>query len=83
MLLRDIFTAAVGSAIANRGIKNELGRQRMQDEEFEKQRRNEEINRRREEARASQREWERISKLNQERRKKGQPELPLPDRKYY
>ena len=81
--VRDVTATAIGSSIANRGIKKELRRQREEEERREKERRNEEDRRKREAAHRSQVEWEKVRKANEERRRKGQPELPYPDRFYW
>lgn len=51
--------------------------------EQERKNRKAEYERRHQEALDSQREWEAVRKANEERRRKGQPELPLPPRKWY
>ena len=88
--IRDVASTAIGASIANRGIEKEMKRQREADERRERQEKEdrkrrefEERERKREEAYQSQREWRAVQKANEERRRKGQPELPLPPRKWY
>lgn len=83
-LLKDILKIAVGTAIGNSAIdklkKKGLG-------EYEKERdlreQAKERERRHREAVESQRNWDAVKKANDERRRKGQPELPYPPRKWY
>ena len=81
--LRDVASAAIGGSIANRGVKKELRKQREEANEREKARRAEEDRKKREAAHRSQVEWENVRKANIERRRKGLPELPYPDRFYW
>ncbi|SFL05513.1 TPR repeat [Lachnospiraceae bacterium KH1T2] len=81
--VRDVAATAIGSSIANHGIKKELRRQREEEERREKERRAEEDMRKREAAHRSQIEWENVRRANEERRRKGQPELPYPHRFYW
>lgn len=69
--LGNVAAAAIGSAIGNRGIKKELKRQREAEEARERER-----------ARESRRMRDEVIKANMERRKKGQPELPVPPLEY-
>ena len=81
--LRDVAANAIGASIANRGIKKELERQRKEANERERARLEEEDRKKREAAHRSQVEWENVRKANEERRRKGLPELPYPDRFYW
>ena len=61
----------------------EEDRDRRDKRDAKRQAESAERERRRKEARDSQRAWEAVHKANMERRRKGQPELPYPPRKYY
>ena len=81
---RDVAATAAGVAIGN-SISDKRRRREM--EEHDRRREEQELARESRErsrrAYESQREYDRIVKLNEERRRKGQPELPLPRREYY
>lgn len=85
--LSSVAMGAVGTAIGTRGIRKELREQTkmMRKQEREEERKAEERRRydeKYERARQSQREFDAVRKANEERRRKGQPELPLPPRWY-
>lgn len=67
--------------------EKKLEKQRLEYEreqkEYEKKREREKRDERHRRAIQSQREWEAVRKANEERRRKGQPELPLPPRDWY
>ena len=80
----------IGNRAANRGERKELQKQtaylKKQTEIAEqeaKKRAFAEDERKRREAHESQLRWDAVSKENEKRRRKGQPELPLPPRWYY
>ena len=81
---RDVTATAAGVAIGN-SISDKRRRREMeeQDRKREEQELSRESRERSRRAYESQREYDRIVKLNEERRRKGQPELPLPRREYY
>lgn len=60
----------------------ELGREKAQKERVQTEEATESV-RRRQRAVESQRQWLAVKKANEERRRKGQPELPLPPREWY
>lgn len=74
---------AVSSYIANRSVVKAINRQTHVMEQQEKEKRRRQNDERRRRAYESQREWNRVAATNQERRRKGQPELPLPERHYW
>lgn len=61
----------------------EENRDRREARDAERQAKNAEYERKHQEARDSQRAWDAVHKANIERRRKGQPELPYPPRKWY
>lgn len=73
----------VSSYIANRSVVNAINRQTQVMEQQEKEKRRQQDDERRRRAYESQREWNRVAAINKERRRKGQPELPLPERHYW
>lgn len=81
--LRGVAATAIGASIANRGIKKELEIQRKEEQAREKSRTEEDDRRKREAAHRSQVEWREIDRINKERRRKGLPELPYPERFYW
>ena len=82
--MRDTASVAAGVVIGN-SISDKRRRKEM--EELERKRQDEADRRARAErhrrAVESQIEFDRVKKLNEERRRKGQPELPLPPREWY
>lgn len=82
-LLKDILKIAVGTAIGNRAIVNEEKRRAEYEKERDLREQAKERERRHREAVESQRNWDAVKKANDERRRKGQPELPYPPRKWY
>lgn len=82
--VRDTASVAAGVVIGN-SISDKRRRKEM--EELERKRQDEADRRARDErhwrAVESQIEFDRVKKLNEERRRKGQPELPLPPREWY
>lgn len=82
--VRDTASVAAGVVIGN-SISDKRRRKEM--EELERKRQDEADRRARSErhrrAVESQIEFDRVKKLNEERRRKGQPELPLPPREWY
>lgn len=82
--IRDAAAVAVGTAVGNRiSDKRRRREQEERDRRFEDEQRRKDSEERHRRAVASQREWERVKKLNDERRRKGLPELPLPDREWW
>lgn len=79
-ILGDIAKISIGTAIGNKGLRNDLAEDRRMRMEEAKAIENEERYRR---ARESQKEWEAVRQANMERRRNGQPELPYPPRYYY
>lgn len=82
-LLKDILKIAVGTAIGNSAIVNEEKRRAEYEKERDLREQAKERERRHREAVESQRNWDAVKKANDERRRKGQPELPYPPRKWY
>ncbi len=84
---KGIISTAIGTAIGSHQVKKSVDNQtKFMREEAERQQqeaRRAEYNRKHEEALRSQREWEAVKKANEERRRKGLPELPLPPRSWY
>lgn len=85
--VRNAASAGLGAWAATSGMRHEQKKQTaiMQDQakmqrQYEENRKREMRNAKHQQALNSQREWKRIQKINQERRRKGQPELPLPTR---
>ena len=83
----SIISSILGNAIGNYGVRKELRNQtRLMEEEAREAKREQERIRneeRRERARQSQREWDAVKRANDERRRKGEPLLPLPPRHYW
>lgn len=83
----SIIGSILGNAIGNYGVRKELRNQTrlMEEKAREASREQERIRNaeRRERALQSQREWHEVKKANDERRRKGEPLLPLPPREYW
>lgn len=83
----SIIGSILGNAIGNYGVRKELRNQtRFMEEEARETRREQERIRneeKRERALQSQREWDAVKRANDERRRKGEPLLPLPPRHYW
>lgn len=83
--LQDVASTAIGSSIANHGIKKELRKQtKMMEEqrdEAKRQKIRDEVQRSQEKSRHNY-EVDQIMKQNRERRRKGLPELPVPPKWY-
>lgn len=77
------FSNLAASYIANMGVKKAIKDQTRLMEEQERRRREEAEAEKRERAHRSQVEWENVRKQNIERRRKGLPELPYPERFYW
>ncbi len=81
--IRDAAAVAVGTAVGNRiSDKRRRREQEERDRRFEDEQRRKDSEERHRRAVASQIEWDRVKKLNDERRRKGLPELPLPHREW-
>ena len=65
---------------AVRELKRQTNLMKKQNEINERNRRDAERERKHQEAVESQRQWRAVKEANEERRRKGQPELPLPPR---
>lgn len=81
------FSSLLSSSIANAGIKREMKKQtKLMREQAEREKERDRMARKRESdarwraARESQRRFDEVLRVNRERRRKGQPELPLPPR---
>ncbi len=73
-----------GSGIfENAKRRAEEDRERREKRDAKRHAQNAEYERKRQEARDSQRAWNAVHKANMERRRKAQPEIPYPPRKYY
>lgn len=76
---------AAGIALVAMGGKKETecSKNNTQTDDLIRHLEKQERDRKHEEAVESQRQWNAVRKANEERRRKGQPELPLPPRKWY
>ncbi len=78
----SVIGSILGNAIGNYGVRKELRNQTRLMEEEAREAKRERERERRERATQSQREWDAVKKANDERKRKGEPLLPLPPRYY-
>lgn len=82
--LRDVVSTAAGVYIGERLADRKRAKREAELEESRREwEMKQESERRHQAALESQRQWEAVRRANEERRKKGQPELPLPPRSWY
>ena len=82
--IRNVAATATGVYIGERlADRKRAQREKELEEERRREYQRQESERKREAARESQRQWEAVRKANIERKRKGQPELPLPPRSWY
>ena len=82
--IRNVAATATGDYIGERlADRKRAQREKELEEERRREYQRQESERKREAARESQRQWEAVRKANIERKRKGQPELPLPPRSWY
>lgn len=81
-IIGGLFGSAMGTSLGTRGLRKELKKQTSIMEQQQKQAEKAERERRHREALESQRRWRAVKEENERRRRKGQPELPLPPRSW-